>query len=265
MSTNLIINPFPTSLIETSSSLIHPSSTLIADKGTTKINRDQLALITDPIGTKTHKPIAHIQVVRALVETLGFRNIDVIHDEYAVSHDGMRMFGLLELSQGFEGCRFSIGIRNGNDKSLRLALTIGYRVFVCSNMAFAGDFTPLLAKHTSNFSLEDALAIGVDKIQRNFDPLKRQVEHWRNLQLSDVQVKAILYEAFVEGHLEVPKSVGKMVHSLYFDPIYPDFIPRTYWSLSNAFTSAFKELSPSSQFEATAKLGEFLAKYSPKF
>ncbi len=30
------------------------------------------------------------------------------------------------------------------------------------------------------------------------------------------------------------------------------------WSLSNAFTSAFKELDPIPQFKATAKLGEFL-------
>src|SRR5215469_13501522 len=33
--------------------------------------------------------------------------------------------------------------------------------------------------------------------------------------------------------------------------------PRTIWSLSNAFTSAFKDLDPP-QFRATAKLGEFL-------
>jgi hypothetical protein len=36
------------------------------------------------------------------------------------------------------------------------------------------------------------------------------------------------------------------------------FKPRTIWSLSNAFTSAFKELDPIPQFNATAKLGEFL-------
>jgi hypothetical protein len=30
------------------------------------------------------------------------------------------------------------------------------------------------------------------------------------------------------------------------------------WSLSNAFTSAFKELDPIPQFKATAKLGAFL-------
>ena len=35
-------------------------------------------------------------------------------------------------------------------------------------------------------------------------------------------------------------------------------MPRTIWSLSNAFTSAFKELDPIRQFKATANLGEFL-------
>jgi hypothetical protein len=39
---------------------------------------------------------------------------------------------------------------------------------------------------------------------------------------------------------------------------YEEFQPRTVWSLSNAFTSAFKELDPIPQFKATAKLGEFL-------
>jgi hypothetical protein len=32
----------------------------------------------------------------------------------------------------------------------------------------------------------------------------------------------------------------------------------TSWSLSNAFTSAFKELDSIPQFKATARLGEFL-------
>jgi len=44
------------------------------------------------------------------------------------------------------------------------------------------------------------------------------------------------------------------------------FEPRTIWSLSNAFTSAFKELDSIPQFKATAKLGEFLeARFSQAF
>jgi hypothetical protein len=47
------------------------------------------------------------------------------------------------------------------------------------------------------------------------------------------------------------------VHDLYFEPKYDDFRPRTIWRLSNAFTSAFKEVDPIPQFKA-AKLGDFL-------
>ena len=64
--------------------------------------------------------------------------------------------------------------------------------------------------------------------------------------------------AFVEGKLEAPKHLARTVHDLYFAPKYEEFRPRTIWSLSNAFTSAFKELDPIPQFKATAKLGEFL-------
>ena len=41
-------------------------------------------------------------------------------------------------------------------------------------------------------------------------------------------------------------------------PQHQEFESRTTWSLSNAFTSAFKELDPIPQFRATAKLGRFL-------
>src|SRR5208337_2630155 len=53
-------------------------------------------------------------------------------------------------------------------------------------------------------------------------------------------------------------SVGVDRMQMNFEPNYEEFRPRTMWSLSNAFTSAFKELDPIPQFKATAKLGEFL-------
>jgi hypothetical protein len=55
-------------------------------------------------------------------------------------------------------------------------MACGYRVFVCSNMAFCREFTPVLAKHTKSFNLIDTLAVGVDRIQRSFEPMRRQVE-----------------------------------------------------------------------------------------
>ena len=119
-------------------------------------------------------------------------------------------------------------------------------------------FTPVLAKHSKSFNLIDTLAVGVDRIQRNFEPMQRQVEQWRSSQITDERAKLILYEAFVDGELEAPRSSAR-VHRLYFEPEYPEFASRTMWSLSNAFTSAFKKLDPIPQFKATAKLGEFLS------
>jgi len=56
----------------------------------------------------------------------------------------------------------------------------------------------VLAKHSKNFSLEDSLAIGVDRMQRNFGPLKQQVEEWQALQLSAASAKLLIYQAFIE-------------------------------------------------------------------
>jgi len=168
------------------------------------------------------------------------------------------MFGVLDLVVGFEGCRFSIGIRNSHDKSFRLAITGGLRVLVCENMAFSSDFTPVLANHSKHFSLQDSLAVGVDRMQRNFEPMRKQVEAWRQSELTDVTAKIIIYQAFIEGELAAPRHFAGFVHRLYFNPKYKEFQPRTMWSLSNAFTSAFKELDPIPQFKASAKLGAFL-------
>src|SRR5258707_7427223 len=182
-------------------------ATLIATGG--KLTREQVALVTTPPGTATHKPVPHAEVIEALIETLGFRHIAVVKDEYAVSKDGMKMFGVLDLDTGIQGCRFSIGVRNSHDKSMRLALTVGYRVFVCENMAFSGDFEPVLAKHSKHFSLQDALSIGADKMQRNFEPMRSQVNAWQSTQLADVSVKMIIYRAFVESNLEVPRHLAR--------------------------------------------------------
>jgi hypothetical protein len=232
---------------------------LIAHCGTRKISREELALITAPEATRTHKPVAHIDVVNAVIETLGFRKIAVVRDEYAVDKRGMKMFGVLDLQEEFCGCRFSIGLRNANDKSMRLALTIGSRCVVCDNMLFKGDFTPVLAKHSKTMNLIDVVSIGVDKMQRNFAPLRQQVELWQATAISDNEAKLAIYAAFVDGQLKVPAKLLPRVHKLYFhDERFP---AATFWRLANAFTSAFKDLDPLPQFQATAKVGGFLSTY----
>lgn len=234
------------------------AGTLVAHVDTEKLDYPALALLKAPTSTSTHQIIPHHQVVDALVETLGFRHIGIHKMEFAVDKTGNKCFGLLELSHGFTGARFALGLRNSHDKTMRLALTVGYRVFVCDNMAFHGDFCPVLAKHTKNFNLPRTLSSGIDDMQRNFEPMVKAVDQWRDSIITDTDARMVIYEAFVEGRLEVPRHLDRTVHDLYFNPKYEEFQPRTKWSLSNAFTSAFKELDPLPQYKATANLAEFL-------
>ena len=106
-----------------------PAPTMTLCSYGTKLTREELARVATPAATATHKPIPHIAVVEKLIEALGFRQIGVVREEYAVSSDGMRMFGVMDLSSGFDGCRFAIGLRNSHDKSFRLSCTVGLRLW----------------------------------------------------------------------------------------------------------------------------------------
>src|SRR5947209_5630012 len=97
-------------------------SKLMTHVGATKVTRQELSLVPTPPATDTFKPIAHAALVDELEGSLSFRHIRIARDEYAVSPDGMRLFGLLELDAEYEGVRFAIGLRNANDKSMRLGM-----------------------------------------------------------------------------------------------------------------------------------------------
>jgi hypothetical protein len=67
------------------------TSTLIAGP-LSKMGRTELAQIPVPQATRTHRPVPHHQIVEALVETLSFRHIGVVNDEYAICrrHEDVR-------------------------------------------------------------------------------------------------------------------------------------------------------------------------------
>jgi hypothetical protein len=82
---------------------------------------------------------------------------------------------------------------------------------------------PVLAKHSKSFSLANSISMGVDRMQRIFEPMRKQVEAWQKSELTDVTAKVVIYEAFVEGRLETPKHLARTVHDRYFEPKYEEF------------------------------------------
>lgn len=235
---------------------------LIVHAGAQRVGRQDLLALPTPEATETHHPIAHAKLVETILESLAFRQLEVVRDEYAVTSDGMRLFGFLEVNIEHNGVRLAFALRNSHDKSFSLGIVAGYRVFVCDNLAFSGEFSALARKHTKNVELVEVVGVGVDRVQRHFQKVQVQIDAWRGFELADAQAKAVIYDAFIIGNLDAPKKLAKDVHSNYFDPQHDEFRDRNFWSLSNAFTSAFKTLEPVRQMEATAALPKFLAAYN---
>jgi hypothetical protein len=231
---------------------------LIAHRGSVLVPRQDLKDLPTPEPTATHYPIPHWKVVETLAETLGFRRLAIVAEEYAVTPDGNRFFGVMTLDVEESGVRIAVGLRNSHDKSFALAMTVGRRVLICDNLAFYGDYAPVLKKHTKHVEIESVIAVAVDQMQRNFEPMRRQIDFFKGATLSDPRAKLIIYEAFFGGAVELPKHLGSVVHDLYFHPIYAEFEPRTLWSLENAFTSAVKELEPVPRLKAVGRLAPFL-------
>lgn len=224
------------------------------------VGRQDLKDLPTPQPTATHYPIPHWRLVECLAETLHFRHLEIVAEEYAVSHDAMRFFGAMTLNVEESGVRIALGLRNSHDKSFSLGLTVGRRVLVCDNLALFGDYTPIARKHTKGVEVEAILSVAVDQMQRNFDPMRRQIEVFRGFDLSDARAKLIIYDAFFGGEADLPKHLGTVVHGHYFEPKYPEFEPRTLWSLENAFTSSLKELEPVARLRAVGRLAPFLSK-----
>lgn len=236
---------------------------LFLHRGAQKLGRQDLLALPSPDSTDTHIVVPHSKIVEATIEALAFRRIDIVNDEYGVSKDGMKMFGVLTLNvcagKNGDAIYLTLALRNSHDKTFALGMVAGFRVFCCDNLAFRGEFFALAKRHSKNLltELTDTLAVGVDRVQRHFVPIQEQVNVWKNHTLPDVSAKEIIYRAFIEDELDAPKHLAKEVHHHYFEPEYEEFQPRTLWSLQNAFTSAFKVLEPIPQYKAAASLGRY--------
>jgi hypothetical protein len=98
--------------------------------------------------------------------------------------------------------------------------------------------TPVLAKHSKSFSLIDCISVGVDRMQRNFEPMRKQVETWQRSELTDVTAKVEVRGIPAENDLESLQCVHVSIQGT----------------------------GSHSTVRATAKLGEFLeAQFSQSF
>ena len=135
--------------------------------------------------------------------------------------------------------------------SLALQLAIGYRVFVCDNMSFAGDLIALKRKHTATLDLHKEFAEGIGRYVRGYDKLQDNITWWKERTVSKERGKQLIYDIFLQ----------KIVPVRLFHPVCTVWQrqeePKTFWHLHNVFTGHIKTLKPAPAFTSTLKLSRF--------
>jgi len=197
-------------------------------------------------GSSRFQPIPHHVLADSIVNESSKMGLNVKSEKWGVAHDNASLFGEIVLDESGvyknpKDMEFTIGVRANNNKRFPVTLVSGTNVFVCSNMIIFGDFL-LKKRHTIGLDLQSEIKSGLENVINSRTELIGCVDEMKNTIVSDVRANHLLMESAHTGL--VSYSHLKDVHKEWKQPTYPDFIPRTEWSLYNCFNEVMKKYNP---------------------
>lgn len=209
-----------------------------------RVERGEVKRVETPERTKTWVPIPHDRLLELVERTLEFGGFKVVQEAHALSRDGDRYFGLMQVEpkrgkkDGDSGT--VAGVRNSHDKSFPAGLVLGDAPFVCDNLVFSGE-VKLARKHTRH--VERDLPNLVDRAVGKLLDLRyvagQRTESYRAAEIDDRDAHHLLIQAVdarVVANSKIPKVLGE-----WRSPSHEEFAARTVWSFFNAFTSVMKD------------------------
>ena len=140
-------------------------STLLYNSATDiKVERDYLANLQTPapMGSR-HAPYPFHSFATDTVNAIERAGFTIEQEEYAITKDEQRLFGLLNVSRpvapshGVQALykpdwSLLVGLCGTHDQSKSRALCIGSRVMACTNLCFHGDLGNWKSKQTTNIA-----------------------------------------------------------------------------------------------------------------
>ncbi len=230
---------------------------LVLHCGGRAVDRHQIDQCVTPAPTHTWQPIPHAHLLDLVTETLTATGMRIVNQAHALSREGQRYFGLMQLTPGSNpgsdnddvstsgggggGYGFVVGIRNSHDQSFPAALCIGSGVFVCDNLAFSSEV--VLSRRHTRFIVRDLpqlveRAVGQLGILR-FDQ-DRRIAAYRAKAIDDRNAHHLLVKMIDAKVLPVTRLPAALDE--WRTPGHAEFAEggKHAWRLFNAVTEAIK-------------------------
>ena len=228
--------------------------------GSKLVTLDHLRTLPEPVALGSrHKPVPHAVLIDALLAEVERRGFTAVRSQLALGAKGAALFGVLDLQPTTlvpgQDRGIAFGFRSSTNETLAIKAVAGTRVFVCDNLAMAGDMIAFLRRSTTGMDLRDVIATGFDKFLEQSHLLDLHVELMSLTPMSDIAAKELIFDIFYNAVL--PARLFEDVARFYFKPTdeMTDCQPRTRWGLHNAFTRAMRDLPPVRLVGATVALG----------
>lgn len=217
------------------------SANLMLHAGSQLVSMDELRACHTPQPVGRWHPVSHVRVLESVKESLGEGGYSVASEKLAITKEGARFFGTLDLTAPLvPGVTLAVGVRNSVDKTFPLGFCAGSRVFVCDNLAFSAELM-VRRKHTLNgaVNFRTGIAQAVFSLGTFVQAEEKRIKLMQNMELRSEQADSLIlqsYERDIIGARDLPKVIKE-----WREPSFVDFQPRTVWSLFNAYTTALRE------------------------
>ena len=137
-----------------------------------------------------------------------------------------------------------MGIRNSHDKHYSLGLISGRQVRVCSNGLFNSTIN-VSRKHHGDImlNLPGMITKAVGDFSLAAQKQQEQIACYKQAELSTMEANDLLVKA-VECDAISGSKLSQVIKA-YNTPPHPEFQDRNVWSLVNAFTEVYKNMTQS--------------------
>ena len=214
---------------------------LVLHCGANQVSRDDVASVYTPEPTRSWMPISHISLIEQVELVLRHNNLKIVGQAHALSHAGMRYFGLMEIRNGQNSEEYSwvLGARNSHDQTYPAALVAGANVFVCDNLSFSGE-VKLSRKHTTFIwrDLPQLTERAIGRLMQKWHQQDERIAAYKGHDLLEMSAHDLIIRSVDVGAM--PPSKIPDVLKEWRNPRHEEFEPRTSWSLFNCFTEVLK-------------------------
>ena len=213
----------------------------------TLMTRQEIATLDTPEALgRFHHPYPFSDYINDVTRALVSHDINISKEEFAVTNDGNRFFGLMEINgiaQNDPDWKVVIGLRGSHDQRIPRGLVIGTQVMVCSNLCFHGNITQLVTKQTTNIvqRMPILLTDALRNLQGMVDYQAEMFNRFKETKLLDGRANDMLVELYQRGAFSSPQLTRAIDE--FYEPSHEEHLvdgARTVWTLFNASTEALK-------------------------